>query len=145
MDNELSEDDDRITYYDDNPELPVYYLGKTRVIDVWKVDKILLSTGLPGSQKVATQKPVTVSRNVAFAIDNRYVKDVKDFLSDSMGVWVCTGTKTFYCSFENGRVGTAHVQNYGKQDSVFKIERRFYKTKTAEDVKRNFTVMRSKF
>ena len=59
-----SEDEDAITYYDDNPALPAYFLGKTRGIEVVKVAKILLCPKTAESGKVATQKPVAVSSRV---------------------------------------------------------------------------------
>ena len=133
-----------IQYYDDNPDIPLYYAGLDHGVSVIEVADILLSSQLPGSGRVATQKPVTVSKNVAFVFDNRHFKDVKDLLSDSMGVWECTGTKTFHCSLNEDYVELTDAKNYGENDSVFKIERRFYKNGAAEDVKRSFTIIKSK-
>lgn len=138
-------DNDNVVFYEGNPDLPVYYIGKKRGVDVVKVANVLLSAKLPLSRKVANRKPVAVSKNVAFVFDIRHFKDIKDILSDSLGVWICTGTKTFYCSLaaDQERVTMTDAKNYGERDSVFKIERRFYKNKAAEDVKRNFTMIRS--
>ena len=36
------------------------------------------------------------------------------------------------------------AKKFGECDSVFKIERHFYKNKAAKDVKRNFTLIKSK-
>ena len=91
-------DDEPIDYFDDNPELPIYYKRKLGGVPVIKVAKILLSPKLVHSEKVATNKPVAVSKNVAFVFDNRHFKNTKDILSDSLGVWECTGTKTFHCT-----------------------------------------------
>lgn len=110
-----------------------------------KVAEILLSPKLLLSGKVAKKKPVTVTKNVAFVFDSRHFKDAKDILSDSLGVWECTGTKTFYCSFSEDKAQLTNGKKFGESDSVFKIERRFYKNKAAKDVKRNFTLIRSKY
>lgn len=134
-----------VEYYDENPALLIYYSGKNRGVDVLKVAEILLCPELPTSPKVATEKPVAVSRSTAFVIDNRHLRDIKDVLSDSMGVWICTGTKTSYCSFRDRRVTATNGENYGEDDSIFKIERRFFKNKAEQDVKRNLTVIRSNY
>ena len=109
-----------------------------------KVAEILLSPRLVLSGKVAKDKPVAVSKNVAFVFDNRHCqnKDTKDILSDSLGVWECTGTKTSHCMSSKDHVKLTNAQKYGECDYVYKIERRFYKNKAAEDVKRNFTLIR---
>ena len=137
-------DDEPIQYFEDNLELPIYYKGKLGGVPVIKVAEILLSSKLVHSGKVATDKPVAVSKNVAFVFDNRHFKHTKDILSDSLGVWECTGTKTFHCIFAEDHVTLTDAKRYGECDSVFKIERRFYKNKAAKDVKRNFTLIRSK-
>jgi hypothetical protein len=137
-------DDEPIEFFEDNPELPIYYRGKLAGVPVVKVAEILLSPRLVLSGKVAKDKPVAVSKNVAFVFDNRHFKNTKDILSDSLGVWECTGTKTFHCIFTEDQVKLTDATKYGECDSVFKIERRFYKNKAAEDVKRNFTLIRSK-
>ena len=137
-------DDEPIDYFDDNPELPIYYKGKLGGVPVIKVAKILLSPKLVHSGKVATNKPVAVSKNVAFVFDNRHFKNTKDILSDSLGVWECTGTKTFHCTFTEDHATLTDAKKFGECDSVFKIERRFYKNKAAKDVKRNFTLIKSK-
>lgn len=141
-----SDDDDEIVFYENNPQLPIYYQGRQHGVDTLAAAKILLDPNVATSGKVATQKPVSVSDSVAFVIDNRHVKDVKDLLSDSMGVWECTGTKTSYCSLTiDERVVTPTQSVYfGKDVSVVKVERRFYKNKSANDVKRNMTIIRSK-
>lgn len=136
-------DDEPVEFFQDNLELPIYYKGKLSGVPVLKVAEILLSPRLVLSGKVAKDKPVAVSKNVAFVFDNRHFKDTKDILSDSLGVWECTGTKTFHCMSSKDHVKLTDAQKYGECDSVFKIERRFYKNKAAEDVKRNFTLIRS--
>lgn len=121
-------DDIGCEYYEENPQIPIYYSGKERGIDVVELAEILLA----------------VSKNLAFVMDNRHFKDVKDILSDSLGSWICTETKTFYCTTTENRITLTDSEHYGENNSIYKIERRFYKNKAAEDVKRNFVLIKGK-
>ena len=85
-----------LEYYQDNSQIPIYYSGRERGVDVVQIAGILLDRNLPHSEKVAKEKPTAVSKNLAFVLDNRHFKDVKDILSDSLGSWICTGTKQSY-------------------------------------------------
>ena len=109
-----------------------------------EIAEILLDENLPHSGKVAKEKPIAVSKNIAFVLDNRHFPDVKDILSDSLGSWICTGTKTFYCAITEKGITLTDSEHYGENNSVYKIERRFYKNKAAEDVKRNFALIKGK-
>ncbi|CAB3997480.1 Hypothetical predicted protein [Paramuricea clavata] len=139
-----SDDDDHIKYYDDNAALPIYYSGRNRGLDVDENVNILLSPDLATSQKVATEKPAAVSRSMAFVLDIRHFRDVKDVLADSSGVWTSTGTKTAYCIQDNSRFIMTNANNYGNDDDIFKIERRFFKHKVEQDVKKNLTVIKNR-
>ena len=103
-----------------------------------EIAEILLDRNLPHSENVAKEKPTAVSKNLAFVLDNMHFKDVKDILSDSLGSWICTGAKTSYCTTTEKRITLTDSEHYGEKNSVYKIERRFYKNRGAEDVKRNF-------
>ena len=143
---EWSDSDDIgcLEYYEENPQIPIYYSGKERGIDVVELAEILLDENLPHSGKVAKEKPTAVSKNLAFVMDNRHFRDAKDILSDSLGSWICTGTKTFYCTTTENRITLTDSEHYGENNSIYKIERRFYKNKAAEDVKRNFGLIKGK-
>ena len=109
-----------------------------------EIAEILLDRNLPHSENVAEENPTAVSKNLAFVLDNRHFKDVKDILSDSLGSWICTGTKTSYCTATEKRITLTDSEHYGEKNSVYKIERRFYKNRGAEDVKRNFALIKNK-
>ena len=65
----IASEDEPIDFFDDNPELPIYYKGKLGGVPVIKVDEILLSPKLVHPGKVATDKPVVDSKNLAFVFD----------------------------------------------------------------------------
>ena len=61
-------DDGPVECSRENLELPIYYKGKLSGGPVLKVAEILLSPRLVPSGKVAKDKPVAVSKNVAFVV-----------------------------------------------------------------------------
>ncbi|CAB3980964.1 Hypothetical predicted protein [Paramuricea clavata] len=122
-------DDEPIDVFEDNPELPIFYRGELAGVPVVKVAEILLSPRLVLSGKVAKDKPVAVSKNVGFVFDNRHFKNTKDILSDSLGVWECTGTKTFHCIFTEDQVKLTDAKNMGNVILCSKLSDAFIKTR----------------
>ena len=95
-----------------------------------------IENGVPEhiSSKVVPSQP---KQNMAFLIDNKFLENWKDVLSDDLGVWTPSGTKTFYFSRTFDRSGSVTVKTVNDETFAdFMAKRYLYTYPTEKDFKR---------
>ena len=125
-----------IEFYADNDHLPIFKSGLQCGLSTSEIVNII--KGLDTDDKcVAKMVPTSVSHNVAFVIDvtSKFVGHVKNLLSDDMGAWNQTGTKTVYyeCT-SRGAFEVSSAQRHG--ENTYKVIKWYYRNNSSNDLSR---------
>jgi hypothetical protein len=97
----------------------------------------ILKTTDVNDKCVAKVVPTSASHNVAFVVDvtSKFVGHLKNVLSDDMGVWNQTGTKTTHFKCKSGRF--EEVTNFRQgEENVFKVVKWYYRNNSSKDLSR---------
>ena len=123
-------------YYNGNDHLPVFRNGLTYGLSTKEIVTSLKAIDVD-DKCVAKVVPTAVSHNVAFVVDvtSKFVGHLKNLLSDDMGAWNQTGTKTAYFKCKSG--GYEEVTNFRQgEENVFKVVKWYYRNTSSKDLSR---------
>ena len=118
--------------YNDNDHLPVFRNGLTCGLSTKEIVTTLKTLDV-NDKCVAKVVPAPVSHNVAFVLDvtSKFVGHLKNVLSDDMGAWNQTGTKTVYFKCKSGSI--EEVTNFWKdEENVFKVVKWYYRNNSSK-------------
>lgn len=130
----LSENE--IMYYANNDHLPVFKSGLQSGLSTKKILDTIKELNTD-NERVAKVVPTSVSHNVAFVVDisSPFVGHVKNVLSDDMGAWTQTGTKTGHYKWTSR--GFKEVSNVPRHDkNVYKVAKCYYRNSSSRDLSR---------
>ena len=85
---------EQVTFYQDCKDLPVFPCSLLSCTENDKVVKVLLNASRKHNSYIASTNPVSVQNNVNFVVDLEALEQPEDLLSDDLGAWEQTKTRS---------------------------------------------------
>jgi hypothetical protein len=126
--------------YDDDPALPVYRWGLSKVVSTDEIATILLG-GNVDEARVATKVPTNVSKNTSFIIDTTKLHHDQDVQCDDLGAWHYTRTKKFGYSLDD--TGAVHREDDLADNPQYELSRQFFKNKSLPSLRKIIIMARN--
>ena len=130
------DDSHDVSFYDDDPALPVYHWGLTKGMATDDIATVLIQEKIDQS-KIAQKVPTNISKNTVFILDTTKLLHGEDMRCDDMGAWLCTGSRRFdYSVDDEGKINRETELDNQSQEKPYQLNRQFFKNKSAPSVRK---------